>query len=60
MENKKSEPTNSEILSMVLNDMASLGVIEFRADAKGGGWVAVEQKSRVEPGRTLTQITSVT
>ena len=48
MENKKSEPTNSEILSMVLNDMASLGVIEFRADAKGGGWVAVEQKSRVE------------
>ena len=49
-------PTDSEILSMVLNDMASLGLIEFRADAKGGGWVAVEQKSRVEPGAHLLKL----
>ena len=53
MKNQNPEPTNSEILSMVLNDMASLGLIEFRADAKGGEWVAVEQKpqDKQEPGK---------
>ena len=43
-------PTDSEILSMVLNDMASLGLIEFRADAAGGGcWVVSEQNPQTEP-----------
>ena len=35
---------------MVLNDMASLGLIEFRADAAGGGcWVVSEQNPQTEP-----------
>ena len=43
-------PTDSEILSMVLNDMASLGLIEFRADAAAGGcWVVSEQNPQTEP-----------
>ena len=48
MKNENPEPTDSEILSMLLNDMASLGLIEFRADATGGRWVIVEQKPRAE------------
>ena len=48
VKNQNLEPTDSEILSMLLNDMASLGLIEFRADPNGGAWVAIEQKSRVE------------
>jgi hypothetical protein len=46
-------PTDSEILSMVLNDMASLGLIEFRADAKGGGCWVVRRPSK--PNRTTTE-----
>jgi hypothetical protein len=43
-------PTDFEILSMVLNDMATLGLIEFRADAAGGGcWVVSEQNQQTEP-----------
>jgi hypothetical protein len=43
-------PTDSEILSMLLNDMATLGLIEFRADAAGGScWVVSEQNPQTEP-----------
>jgi hypothetical protein len=46
VKSQNPEPTDSEILSMVLNDMASLGLIEFRADARGDRWVVVEQKTQ--------------
>jgi len=54
VQKENPEPTNSSILSAVLHDMA--GLIDFRADATGGRWVVVEEKS--EPCCLLCPLSS--
>lgn len=46
---ERNEPT-AEVLKRMLDDMEFLGLIEFKADAAGGGcWVISEQNPQTKP-----------
>jgi hypothetical protein len=44
------DDTDAKVFARMLDDMEFLGLIEFKADAKGGPfWVVAEQKPQAEP-----------